>query len=387
MNRAALRELKERALGMPGRARVVARVARQSGMLWDMTWPGLRAATSALAGNAKNPSQVYRVLAANHPERVGLYWHDRAVTFAEIDAQIDRVAVGLRHRGLGRGSSLLVIMRNRPEFVLAGGGASRLGAAAVSVSWRSTVDELSYLAANCGATAICFEHDLWPVVEKSLKAVPSLNANLIIVGLPPGDAPPAGCVRFEDLLAERAAFVADKGAEDDAAVVIYTSGTTGKPKGAVRKFPRDAMPAAMQLIAETPMRVDDIHLIPCPLYHSTAFGFLAFNHMLGASAVLLDEFKPEPFLQAIERFGVTTTALVPTMLHRVLALGDEVLERYNTRSLRAIFSMGAPLPAPVPQNPVPKNMVFITPYTVGSVETLPKSQQQAVPLCVPSASS
>src|SRR6202041_2412077 len=100
---------------------------------------------------------------------------------------------------------------------------------------------------------------------------------------------------------------------------------------------------AMQLIAELPMRVDDIHLVPCPLYHSTAFGFLAFSHILGASAVLMDEFKPESFLRAIERFGVTTTALVPTMLHKVLALGPEVLDRYHTRSLRAIFSMGAPL--------------------------------------------
>jgi fatty-acyl-CoA synthase len=103
----------------------------------------------------------------------------------------------------------------------------------------------------------------------------------------------------------------------------------------------------MQLIAETPMRVDDVHLVPCPLYHSTAFGFLAFSHILGASAVLMDEFKPEAFLAHVERFGVTTTALVPTMLHRVLALGPEVLERYHTRSLRAIFSMGAPLPAPL----------------------------------------
>lgn len=347
MDKAALRDIKERALEMPGRLRVISRVARQSGMLWDMTWPGLRAAATALAGGAKNPSQVYRVLAKNHPDKVGLFWHDDAVTFGQIDAKMDRVATNLRKRGLGRGSGLLVMMRNRPEFVLSCSGASRLGAAAVSVSWRSTSEELSYLAAHCGATAICFEHDLWHVVAETLKRVPSLNANLFIVGLPPGATPPKGCVRFEDLLVERGAFVADKGAEDDAAVVIYTSGTTGKPKGAVRKFPRDAMPAAMQLIAETPMRVDDVHLVPCPLYHSTAFGFLAFSHMLGASAVLMDEFKPEAFLQHIERFGVTTTALVPTMLHRVLALGPDVLDRHHTRSLRAIFCMGAPLPAPL----------------------------------------
>jgi fatty-acyl-CoA synthase len=356
MDRAALLDLKTRVLGFPDRVRVVARVARQSGMMWDMNLRGLAAAAKALAGGAKNPSQVYRVLAASNPDRVGLYWHDRAITFADMDAQMDRVAASLHRRGIGRGASILLMMKNRPEFVLAGGGASRVGAAAVSVSWRSTPDELAYLASNCGATSILFDHDLWGVVEQATKKVPALAGNLFVVGLGAGETPPRttgpggetfASQRFEDLLEPGAAFVADGAAEDDAAVVIYTSGTTGKPKGAVRKFPRDAMPAAMQIIAETPMRVDDVHLVPCPLYHSTAFGFLAFNHILGASAVLMDEFKAEPFLAAVERFGVTTTALVPTMLHKILALGPDVLARYHTRSLRGVFSMGAPLPAPL----------------------------------------
>ncbi len=103
----------------------------------------------------------------------------------------------------------------------------------------------------------------------------------------------------------------------------------------------------MRFIAETPMRVDDIHLAVCPLYHSTAFGFLAFSHILGATVAILDEFKPEAFLAAVERYGVTQTAVVPTMLHRILALGPEALARYNTRSLRAIFSGGAPLSGPL----------------------------------------
>jgi fatty-acyl-CoA synthase len=61
----------------------------------------------------------------------------------------------------------------------------------------------------------------------------------------------------------------------------------------------------------------------------------------------MDEFKPQPFLHAIERFGVTTTAIVPTMMQRVLGLGREELARHDTRSLRAIFSTGAPFPSPL----------------------------------------
>src|SRR6185436_7411142 len=46
-----------------------------------------------------------------------------------------------------------------------------------------------------------------------------------------------------------------------------------------------------------------------------------------------------------------------------------------------------PEPAPLPQNAVPKNSVFISAYVLGFVVTLPKSQQHCVPTWLPSASS
>jgi fatty-acyl-CoA synthase len=207
--------------------------------------------------------------------------------------------------------------------------------------------ELAYLATHCGAKAIVFEADLWHVVEQAKKNLPGIpERNFVAI-----DGQPAGCSRYEeDFLAPSGAEIQKTetgNVEEDAAVVIYTSGTTGKPKGAVRKFPKDAMYAAMQFIGETPMRVDDVHLVTCPLYHSTAFGFLAFTALLGGTSVLMDEFKPEPFLQLVERHGVTTSAVVPTILHRVVSLERSILERYDARSLRALFTVGAPLSGPL----------------------------------------
>lgn len=333
----------EDVVALKERARVAVKVARTSGLLWGVSRQGLLAVTRALAKGAQNPSEVYRIHAANTPNKAALVWRDRVLSFREMDARMDRLAAGLQRQGVTRGKSVIVMMRNRPEHVELGGAISRLGGAAVAVSWRSTPAELLYLATHSGATAIAFEHDLWPVVKEAQRNLPGVaSANCISIG---GEV--LGTTPYESLLASAPAFKAVAGAEEDAAVVIYTSGTTGKPKGAVRKFPKNALTAALRFISETPMRIDDVHLATCPLYHSTAFGFLTLTHLLGATVVIMDEFKPEAFLDAVEKHHVTTTALVPTMLHRVLALGRPAIERFDTRSLRAIFSGGAPLPGPL----------------------------------------
>ena len=329
--------------GVPERLRVMMQVAKTSGLLWEVSVPGVLAMTKAMAAGAQSPSQVYRIHAANTPHKAAIHWRDRTLTFGELDARMDRLAGGLRRRGMKRGQSVVVMMRNRPEFIELGGAVGRLGSSAVAVSWRSTAAELVYLATHCGATALAFEHDFWPIVEEAMKELPAITkADFICIG---GDVP--GTTSYESLLEVHASFVPETGAEEDAAVVIYTSGTTGKPKGAVRKFPKDAFPAALRFIKETPMRTDDVHLVTCPLYHSTAFGFMTLSHILGAEIVIMDEFKPEGFLDLIERHGITTTAVVPTMLHRILSLGEVALAKRNLRSLRVIFTGGAPLPGPL----------------------------------------
>lgn len=334
-------ELRARLALARTRARVTARVARTSGMLWELRFAGVGVSLRSLLHERQSPSLVYRIHAANKPDETALVWRDERLTWRQLDERIDRVAYALSRRGLRRGQSVLLMMRNRSEFVQVQAACTRLGAPAVSVSWRSTEEELTYLANHCGARFLATEHDLLPVVLRALPRLGALAKERIVCA---GERA-KGTLCFDDLILERAPKVDDNLSGEDSAVVVYTSGTTGKPKGAVRKFPKDAFVAAMSFIAATPMRVDDVHLVACPLYHSTAFGFAALTHLLGGTVVLLDEFKPETFLEAVERHRVTTTAVVPTMLHRIVSQGPELAMSHDVRSLRAVFSGGAPLPA------------------------------------------
>ena len=323
------------------RARTVGRVALQTGMHRAMRWSGAQVLARELAKGKPNASLIFRFYAENDPHKIGLWHRDRAYSFFEINGLMDRIGVALTARGFVKGTAALIVLKNRPELLLLQAGIGRIGGAAVAVSWRSTAAELVYLGEHSGSKAVFFDAEIADVVRETLDKLPSIpRENFFSVG-----GKVEGFATFDDFLGDSRGTPPDQ--SEEAAIVTYTSGTTGKPKGAVRKFSKEAVASAMGFIGETPMRVGDVHLAVCPLYHATAFGFISLSYILGATVVLLDEFKPEAFLEAVQRYRVTTTALVPTMLHRLLELGPAKIRSYDTSSLTAIFSGGAPLPGPL----------------------------------------
>jgi fatty-acyl-CoA synthase len=327
----------------------VARVGMKLGIHRTLRWPGAaRLAIDASRGRVSS-STSFRVHAADQPDRValvqaGVPGHKdegprevQRISYGELDAQADRIASALHRRGVGRGSAVLVMLKNRVQFFVLGLAAGRAGASHVTVSWRSTVPELEYLARHSGAEAVFFDAD---VAETIREAAPRLTGiprrNLISVG---GAA--AGFPSLEEISEHEHGRPAD--ASKDASLVMYTSGTTGKPKGAVRKLAAGTLPAVFAFLEQTPIGLDEVHLTVCPVYHASATGFSTFTFLLGGTVVVMADFRPEAFVDTVERYGVTSTVLVPTMIHRLVELGPARL-RGRMPSLRALFSGGAPLP-------------------------------------------
>jgi long-chain acyl-CoA synthetase len=63
----------------------------------------------------------------------------------------------------------------------------------------------------------------------------------------------------------------------------------------------------------------------------------------------MDRWAPEACLELIQRCRVTSTQMVPTMFHRLLALPAEVRERYDVSSVESVMHTGAPCPPAVKQ--------------------------------------
>jgi long-chain acyl-CoA synthetase len=92
---------------------------------------------------------------------------------------------------------------------------------------------------------------------------------------------------------------------------------------------------------------DNVHLCGSPLYHTAVLMFTSCSLHFGHGVVLMDKWTPESNLEAIERYGVTTSHMVPTQFHRLLALPEQVKSKYDMSSLRCMIHAAAPCPVDV----------------------------------------
>ena len=90
-----------------------------------------------------------------------------------------------------------------------------------------------------------------------------------------------------------------------------------------------------------------MHLVAAPLYHTAVLNFGSASLNMGHTLVLMDRWTPEGTLERIDRYKVTTTHMVPTMFHRMLALPDDVKAEYDVSSLRQVIHSAAPCPIDV----------------------------------------
>jgi long-chain acyl-CoA synthetase len=193
-----------------------------------------------IARRVEGQTVVSRFLAtaAARPHAPALRWKEsgeyRRLTFAEYAERAARVAGGLAGLGVERGSRVVLLMGNRPEFHIADVGALLLGATPISVYSSSSPEQIRYLVSHCAAHVAVVEHEGYLERLASVRRdLPEL-AHVVLVDAPRGAAP-SGVTSWDalvhsagpiDLTAAGAAVE-----PHDLATVIYTSGTTGEPKG------------------------------------------------------------------------------------------------------------------------------------------------------------
>lgn len=285
---------------------------------------------------------------------VGVHSGARVVSYPALRARAGRIAAGLLELGVQPGDRVALLIRNEPVFIEASLGIGMAGAVPVPVNWHWRGRELEHVLTDSGSRAVFVHADLLRDVGGRLP--PGLR--IIEVGVPAelrdaygvgsDAARPAGAdLELETWIAECAPLT--EAAAEAPLSVIYTSGTTGLPKGVVRSptTPEqrgETIAAVMHHFGLQPgMRT----LIPAPMYHTAPNVHALFAAALGVDLTLLPRFDAELFLRTVQDRRIEHVQMVPTMFVRLLALPDEVRDRYDVSSLRAIVHAAAPCPVHV----------------------------------------
>ncbi len=289
---------------------------------------------------------IFRAQARRRPDRTALLWHDRAWTYGEVLARIERRCEHLAKHGVGAGDRVLLATSNRPEFFVVQHAVEELGGLAVTLSPRVSVPELVGICRQVQPVMAFFDEVAMPAMRAARAQTSCIPAERMLLleeadGEGASSAPAPSVVAAPRTTSERTTRTPPT--MTGAGTLLYTSGSSGAPKAAVRAPGRATAAAMLRFLADTPMAAGGVHLLATPLYHATAQAFANLSFLSANPVLLMARFEPEAFLAAVERYGVAHAALVPAMLHRILALGPDTLARYDTRSLRALFSISAPL--------------------------------------------
>jgi fatty-acyl-CoA synthase len=274
-----------------------------------------------------------QVAARRDEQAVGLVDELGPLTYHQLDTRSNALARAFAANGLGPDSVIALLARDHRGAVDTMVASGKLGARILLMNTGFAKPQLVDVARREKVSAVVFDQEFTGLVDALDAELPRFLAWV--------DDSEHTVPTIEELIA---------GADDrtlpappsPGGMVLLTSGTTGTPKGAPRTV-RSPL-AAAQFLDRIPLRTGECTVMAAPLFHGTGLSQFLLSFALGSTVVLRRRFDPEATVRAIQDNRATALVLVPTMLRRIVDLGSDVLDKYDTASLRIIFCAGSALP-------------------------------------------
>jgi long-chain acyl-CoA synthetase len=272
-------------------------------------------------------------VAADRPDQTALIFADGRLTWAELDAAVERVSAALRATGLGPGDRVAISLGSTSDFVIALHGVLRAGLVAVPTDPEYTERELAHVLADSGASVLITRDQALTGVRELRSELPTLAYTWVVADRADGPVdldPSVGEAAFPEPFPTASGSTASSstasksatgttldgpGSGEDLAVLVYTSGTTGLPRGAM--LSHRALLADLDHVSRIDPPVvtpSDVVLLAVPLFHIYGLNSglnMAMRH--GATAVLVERFEPTATLSLVREHGVTAVIAVPQM--------------------------------------------------------------------------
>ena len=247
------------------------------------------------------------------PQRTALIHGELRWTYAELAAEVGRMAGALRRAGVEAGDRVAILSPNTPWHLASHFAMPLLEAPLVSINTRLAGPEIAYILNHSGSKLLLVDPELAPVLDKERGGIEALER---VIEIPDAGVPVRDGQQDYASFTDGAELLPIRNPcrdEDTLLSINYTSGTTGMPKGVMYTH-RGAFLNAMGEVAALSLTKETVFLWTLPMFHCNGWCMPWAVSAVGGTHVCLRAIDPPRIFELIDEHDVTNFNGAPTVL-------------------------------------------------------------------------
>ncbi len=285
--------------------------------------------------------------AKSHPDKLAILWSNdegqsERITFSDLKKRSDQAASYFQQLGIGKGDSVMLILKRRVEFWIAVLGLHKIGAVAIPATHMLTTHDIIYRNTRADVKAIiCVGEDyVQQQIADAMAESPTLKVVISI-----GPKVHEGFHDWQNEWQKAPEFVRPAepvNSNDDTMLLYFTSGTSGKPKMVAHDY-LYALGHLTTGVYWHNLKEDSIHITVADTgWAKAAWGKLYGQWLAGAAIFVFDheKFTADKILRQIEKYRVTSFCAPPTVYRFMI---HEDFNNYDLSSLKYCCTAGEAL--------------------------------------------
>jgi len=294
-------------------------------------------------------------------DREAIITGEKRITYKELTDRVLRLANGLQALDLKPKDRVAELLYNGNEFFETLFAGSLIGCPMPFLNWHLKGDELAGAINRAAPKLLIFDEDFYNEVFAIKNKLATVKHYVMVGANHRNDI-----ILFEDLLSKSPNTMPK--ISITFALNPYSGGTTGAPKNvnyfdgfgylvsSTSEKPDVSLKEYVMLLAKQfsfvywlgAHKIKDKEsanirlLMPSPVYHAASIiGWIPLV-FFGATGIAMKNFNDEEFLRLIEQEKISWIFVVPTIIERLLHLPDNVKNKYDLSSMKALICGSAP---------------------------------------------